>query len=137
VLLTWEGGGPNASYTLYRALNPGDSYMPIAMGKGSMYLDSADFLGATQELLYSLESDGRKVEAEAGATLDPYVLEVIGAYYDSLRFGLSGIECSVYRLTDTKRPCPECWSDILKKRTKSVCGTCDGWLTLLFLRRGM
>jgi hypothetical protein len=57
---------------------------------------------------------------------DPYLYHVADSYIWQLRELPRGYAVSAYLLSESNNYCPECYNVTLKKRTKTVCETCDG-----------
>jgi len=112
--------------TLEQQVSPGAPWELLYKGDGTYYLDSSNLFLKNEGIKYRVRSNNEVGEAILDQIGDNYLYAVAEEYKYMLEIGLAGIKVSAYIKKDDDGFCPECYSEVLQKRTKTVCNTCDG-----------
>lgn len=133
VLVLWGSNPPmrDKIYSVYRGVNDADHMKLVARGTATSFLDTnAEILNNDLAVYEIITEHGNKTISSGiikiNSVGDNHLLGVAAEYLWQLNTVKQGVKSYAYCKSDYGSKCPECYDEILKKRIKDICSTCDG-----------
>lgn len=100
--------------------------MMVGRGEGNAFIDTLEPGMKRNKIVYRIVVDETEVEVKLGRQADAWLLAVADDYFWQLKHTATSTKAVAYCIRQEKGNCPECFSEDLNKRIKSMCNTCDG-----------
>lgn len=123
VLIEWD---ETARVRLFKKTNEADEPVMLAETESGIYIDEDEHIHANNPLYYIDLNGESSREVRMDSRGDNYQYHIADNYQWQLKTLPRGFAVQAYLKRANSTFCPECYNETLKKRMKTICGTCDG-----------
>ena len=111
---------------LYKKDNEGSEPIMLAETDSGIYIDEDEQFNDNNPLYYIDKNGTMSPMTRVDSRGDNYQYHIADTYQWQLKSLPRGFAAKAYLKSINTNYCPECYNTILKKRTKTICDTCDG-----------